>query len=102
LQHGKLEYLYLFGNGLYGELPRNVSAANLVELDLSMNRLTREIPEAFRDLKKLTLMFLYKNQLTGSIPEWVFQHEKLEYLCGSAWTTTVSRATYRATSGRST
>jgi hypothetical protein len=26
-------------------------------------------------------MFLYKNQLTGSIPEWVLQHEKLEYLC---------------------
>ncbi|XP_062229021.1 LRR receptor-like serine/threonine-protein kinase HSL2 [Phragmites australis] len=67
-QHGKLEYLYMFENGLSGGLTSNVTAVNLIELDLSINQLTGEIPESLGNLKNLTLMFLYKNQLTGTIP----------------------------------
>ncbi|CAN6176820.1 unnamed protein product [Urochloa humidicola] len=68
LQHAKLQNLYLFDNGLSGELPRNVTAVNLIELDVSSNRLTGGIPEGFGKLKKLTLLFLHKNHLTGTIP----------------------------------
>ncbi|OEL19263.1 hypothetical protein BAE44_0019716 [Dichanthelium oligosanthes] len=59
LRHGKLEHLYLFGNGLTGELPRNVTVFFLIELDLSMNHLTGFFLEAFRDLRKLTLLFFF-------------------------------------------
>ncbi|KAJ1259552.1 hypothetical protein BS78_10G165200 [Paspalum vaginatum] len=68
LQHQKLRLLYLFDNRLSGELARTVTAGNLVELDVSSNRLTGDIPEAFGNLTNLRLLFLYKNQLTGTIP----------------------------------
>ncbi|KAL6602848.1 hypothetical protein ACP70R_043209 [Stipagrostis hirtigluma subsp. patula] len=67
-KHEKLQYLYLFDNRLSGELPSDVTALNLIELDLSINQLTGGIPEGFGNLKNLSLMFLYKNQLSGTIP----------------------------------
>ncbi|CAN6216581.1 unnamed protein product, partial [Urochloa humidicola] len=68
LQHRKLQRLYLYINNLSGELPSNVTATSLVELDVSTNRLTGVIPEALGDLKNLTFLGLYQNRLTGVIP----------------------------------
>jgi hypothetical protein len=58
-QHQKLQYIYLFDNGLFGELTRSVTALNLVHIDLSTNQptATGEIPEDFGNLKNLTLLF---------------------------------------------
>nr|CAB3468185.1 unnamed protein product [Digitaria exilis] len=67
-QREKLEYLFLYDNGFTGELTRNVTAVNLMEIDLSSNQLTGEIPEDFGKLKNLAYLFLYQNQLTGTIP----------------------------------
>ena len=44
-------------------------AMNLVELDVSSNNLIREMPEDFGSLRNLSLLFLYKNQLTGELPK---------------------------------
>ncbi|XP_044416987.1 receptor-like protein 52 [Triticum aestivum] len=67
-QHKKLQYLYMFNNGLTGEISSSVTAVNLVELDVSSNNLTGSIPDDFGKLINLTLLFLYTNQLHGSIP----------------------------------
>ncbi|RCV21974.1 hypothetical protein SETIT_4G182400v2 [Setaria italica] len=68
LQHAKLQNIYLFNNSLSGELASNVTAVNLVEVDVSTNQLTGEIPEAFGNLKNLTFLALHQNKFTGSIP----------------------------------
>lgn len=41
---------------------------NLIEIDVSWNTLTGDIPEAFGNLRNLTLMYLHENQFTGMIP----------------------------------
>ncbi|CAM0910311.1 unnamed protein product [Alopecurus aequalis] len=76
-KHEKLEYLYLFTNGLTGVLPRNITAVNLVELDVSSNQLTGEIPEDIGNLKNLSILFLYSNRLTGTIPASIAMLPKL-------------------------
>uniref|UniRef100_A0ACD5YPY6 Uncharacterized protein n=1 Tax=Avena sativa TaxID=4498 RepID=A0ACD5YPY6_AVESA len=67
-QHKKLQYLYLFSNSFTGEISSSVTAVNLVELDVSTNKLTGTIPDDFGKLINLTLLFLYTNQLHGSTP----------------------------------
>ncbi|XP_044960508.1 receptor-like protein kinase 5 [Hordeum vulgare subsp. vulgare] len=67
-QHQKLEFLYLYDNRLTGELPCNITAVNLIEIDLSSNKLTGCIPEDFGTLKKITDIILYHNEFTGPIP----------------------------------
>uniref|UniRef100_A0A0A8YLS1 non-specific serine/threonine protein kinase n=1 Tax=Arundo donax TaxID=35708 RepID=A0A0A8YLS1_ARUDO len=64
----ELQYLYMYGNNFTGTISTNVTAMNLVEIDLSINILTGTIPYDFGKLTNLTLLFLYKNQLHGSIP----------------------------------
>ncbi|KAL0925081.1 hypothetical protein M5K25_003390 [Dendrobium thyrsiflorum] len=63
-----LKYLYLYINLLAGEISRTVAADGLVEIDLSANRLTGSIPEAFGEMQNLTILFLYYNNLSGEIP----------------------------------
>ncbi|KAF0934175.1 hypothetical protein E2562_023435 [Oryza meyeriana var. granulata] len=67
-QHKKLQYLYLYANRFTGEIEPNVTALNLVEIDVSSNKLTGTIPDDFGKLTNLTLLFLYNNKLNGSIP----------------------------------
>uniref|UniRef100_A0A0E0JXH1 non-specific serine/threonine protein kinase n=1 Tax=Oryza punctata TaxID=4537 RepID=A0A0E0JXH1_ORYPU len=67
-QHKKLQYLYLYDNRFTGEIEPNVTALNMVEIDVSSNELTGTIPDGFGKLTNLTLLFLYFNKLNGSIP----------------------------------
>ncbi|KAE8782660.1 Receptor-like protein kinase HSL1 [Hordeum vulgare] len=67
-QHKKLQRLYMFTNSFTGEISPNVTAVNLVELDVSSNNLAGTIPDDFGRLINLNLLFLYMNQLHGSIP----------------------------------
>ncbi|CAL5023084.1 unnamed protein product [Urochloa decumbens] len=64
----KLQKLYMYGNSFIGETAANVTALNLVEIDVSANILTGTIPEDFGKLTSLTLLYLYYNQLHGPIP----------------------------------
>ncbi|CAL4889095.1 unnamed protein product [Urochloa decumbens] len=64
----KLQYLYLYDNNFTGAIADNITALNLVDIDLSSNKLTGTIPGDFGKLTNLTLLFLYRNQLCGSIP----------------------------------
>ncbi|KAM3189163.1 hypothetical protein ACQJBY_067847 [Aegilops geniculata] len=79
-QHQKLEFLYLYGNGLTGELPSNITAVNLIEIDLSTNKLTGCIPEDFGTLKKLTKIVLYHNEFIGPIPRSIGRLPNLRYI----------------------
>uniref|UniRef100_A0A0E0NBW4 non-specific serine/threonine protein kinase n=1 Tax=Oryza rufipogon TaxID=4529 RepID=A0A0E0NBW4_ORYRU len=67
-QRKKLQYLYLYDNRFTGEIEPNITALNLVEIDVSSNELTGMIPDGFGKITNLTLLFLYFNKLNGSIP----------------------------------
>uniref|UniRef100_A0A0E0NBW5 non-specific serine/threonine protein kinase n=1 Tax=Oryza rufipogon TaxID=4529 RepID=A0A0E0NBW5_ORYRU len=67
-QHKKLQILYLYANRFTGEIESNITALNLVEIDVSANELTGTIPDGFGKMTNLTLLFLYFNKLSGSIP----------------------------------
>ncbi|OEL32321.1 Receptor-like protein kinase HSL1 [Dichanthelium oligosanthes] len=64
----KLKSLYLFDNNFTGAIADSITSLDLVEIDLSSNKLTGTIPGDFGKLTNLTLLFLYKNQLRGPIP----------------------------------
>ena len=68
----RLTHLHLRGLGLEGAVPRSLFALpSLVELDLSHNRLSGELPaetEHFRWPTKLHRLSLSRNNLTGVVP----------------------------------
>ncbi|KAK7358898.1 hypothetical protein VNO77_00839 [Canavalia gladiata] len=78
-----LEFLYLAGNDFRGEFPAMLaeSCPNLVELDLSSNKLTGllriETLAGMRKLKKLALSF---NEFSGPLPESLSELTSLESL----------------------
>ncbi|GJM90639.1 hypothetical protein PR202_ga06940 [Eleusine coracana subsp. coracana] len=67
-QHKKLQILYMYDNDFTGAIATNVTALDLVQIDVSSNQLTGTIPDDFGNLINLTLLFLYSNQLHGLIP----------------------------------
>ncbi|KAF5957502.1 hypothetical protein HYC85_004727 [Camellia sinensis] len=66
----KLKQLLIKGSSLIGEIPETIgNLAELEELDLSNNNLTGTIPSGLLLLKNLTIVYLYKNHLSGPIPQ---------------------------------
>ncbi|KAL0685975.1 hypothetical protein Bca4012_052823 [Brassica carinata] len=72
--------LLLYANDFTGEIPKSITATNLVALDLSANDLTGSIPESIGDLKKLEYLNLFNNQLTGVIPSVIAKLPRLKDL----------------------
>ncbi|TVU33168.1 hypothetical protein EJB05_24954 [Eragrostis curvula] len=68
LKHQKLQYMYLYANSFTGGIGPNITAINLLELDVSTNWLTDPIPETIGNLKNLKLLYLYFNKITGPVP----------------------------------
>ena len=67
--NGRVIELYLSFNRLTGEIPPELGGlSNLTGLFLHGNQLTGEIPPELGRLSNLTLLVLYGNQLTGEIP----------------------------------
>ncbi|TVU33284.1 hypothetical protein EJB05_25077, partial [Eragrostis curvula] len=80
LKHQKLQYMYLYANRFTGGIGPNITAINMLELDVSTNLLTDPIPETIGNLKNLNLLYLYFNKITGPVPTSVGLLPKLEDL----------------------
>ena len=78
---GRVEGLYLWENGLTGEIPPELGdLANLQELNLGNNGLTGEIPPELGGLANLRRLDLFENGLTGEIPSELGKLANLELL----------------------
>ncbi|KAL8478871.1 hypothetical protein ACS0TY_030668 [Phlomoides rotata] len=67
---GSLQYLYLKRNHFHGGFPLSLSdsCATLVELDLSVNNLTGNLPESLGECSVLELLDVSNNGLSGELP----------------------------------
>ncbi|MCY3748318.1 MAG: hypothetical protein OXG64_03390 [Chloroflexi bacterium] len=78
---GRVVELDLSQNQLSGEIPATIGQlTGLTNLDLFGNQLTGEIPAAIGDLDKVTRLSLWANQLSGSIPAELGDMESLEWV----------------------
>ena len=78
---GRVVELDLSQNQLSGQIPSAIGQlTGLTELDLFGNQLTGAIPPAIGDLDKVTRLSLWANQLSGSIPAELGDMESLEWV----------------------
>jgi len=77
-----LEYLYLDDNMLSGHMDDTFLAnlGALVNLDISGNLLTGNLPAHLFQRKSLTILDVHENQIGGSIPEFVAENTALSFL----------------------
>ncbi|XP_010536218.1 PREDICTED: receptor-like protein kinase HSL1 [Tarenaya hassleriana] len=76
----KLRYLWFTEMNLIGEIPSVVfeNLTALEHVDLSVNNLTGRIPETIFELKNLTHLYLYANDLIGEIPRSILAMDLAE------------------------
>ena len=80
-QAGRVVELDLSQNQLSGQIPSEIGRlTGLTELDLFGNQLTGEIPPAIGDLDNVTRLSLWANQLSGSIPSELGDMESLAWV----------------------
>jgi hypothetical protein len=78
---GRVIELDLSQNQLSGQIPAEIGRlTGLTNLDLFGNQLTGEIPPAIGNLDKVTRLSLWANQLSGSIPAELGDMESLEWV----------------------
>lgn len=78
---GRVVELDLSQNQLSGQIPSAIGQlTGLTELDLFGNQLTGEIPTTIGNLDKVTRLSLWANQLSGSIPAELGDMESLEWV----------------------
>ncbi|XP_062195138.1 receptor-like protein kinase HSL1 [Phragmites australis] len=80
-----LHVLWLAGCGLVGEIPPSLigSLTSLVNLDLSTNNLTGEIPASVGRLENVVQIELYSNKLTGRVPKGLGALKRLRFFDAS-------------------
>ena len=78
---GRVTGLYLSGNNLAGEIPKEIANLDhLALLDLQQNLLSREIPPELGDLVGLKFLVISLNQFSGEIPAELGDLANLEML----------------------
>ncbi|KAM7514280.1 hypothetical protein LguiA_003863 [Lonicera macranthoides] len=67
---GVLQRVYLSGNAFYGGIPFNLSdlCSSLIELDLSLNHFSGELPESLGACTSLQLLDISSNNFSGELP----------------------------------
>jgi Leucine-rich repeat (LRR) protein len=78
----KLQVLYLYSNNLAGNVVIDgaIGATGLIEIDISYNELTGAIPEKFGSLTKLKNLNLNTNSFSGEIPASLARLPSLVFL----------------------
>jgi len=67
--NGKVTYIFLVNNNLYGALPDEIgNLDDLIELNLGSNQLNGNLPASIGELINLQFLILKNNQLSGTIP----------------------------------
>ncbi|KAG2300030.1 hypothetical protein Bca52824_036502 [Brassica carinata] len=75
----KLTSLYLGGNHISGNIPRDIgNLVNLQILSLEENMLTGELPVSFAKLLELQVLDLYTNELSGELPSYFDKMTQLQ------------------------
>ncbi|XAR62312.1 Non-specific serine/threonine protein kinase [Bertholletia excelsa] len=70
-----LQFLYLSGNNFWGEIPATLAESlcfSLVELDLSFNNLSGNVPESLGSCSALQLLDISNNNFSGELPIGTF------------------------------
>nr|CAB3468253.1 unnamed protein product [Digitaria exilis] len=79
--HQNLQYLDPYNNGLSGELTRNVTALNLIYLDVAANQLSGDFPaKIWSSFPKLTWVIIQNNSFTGTLPAQIPPNIKVIYM----------------------
>ncbi|XP_047310688.1 probable leucine-rich repeat receptor-like serine/threonine-protein kinase At3g14840 isoform X2 [Impatiens glandulifera] len=71
-----LNVLILRSCNLVGSLPDISTLKNLQTLDLSFNKLIGEIPTNYTPQSKPTYLYLTRNFLNGTVPDWILSDKK--------------------------
>ncbi|KAJ0453446.1 putative protein kinase RLK-Pelle-DLSV family [Helianthus annuus] len=61
---------------IHGTIPEYIGNMKLEALDLSFNNFSGRIPQSFSQLRNAKYIYLTQNNLSGTIPEWVFTSTK--------------------------
>ncbi|KAL3500625.1 hypothetical protein ACH5RR_039718 [Cinchona calisaya] len=65
----KVKFIWMAGANLIGPIPETFgSLSNLEHLDLSLNNMDGRIPDGLFLLKNLSVILLYRNRFSGSVP----------------------------------
>uniref|UniRef100_A0A453LNJ2 Uncharacterized protein n=1 Tax=Aegilops tauschii subsp. strangulata TaxID=200361 RepID=A0A453LNJ2_AEGTS len=76
-----MKHLTLTNNNFSAVLPMPMAELSTLHNPLlDTNGFTDEILEAFSSLKELIMLDLWGNKLSGSIPVWIWQHQKFGIL----------------------
>lgn len=80
-EDGEVDYLFMPGNGLEGQIPGELGLLLALEhLSLFNNNLSAQMPVQMMYLTDLKFLALESNSLSGNIPEWLSELTNMKFM----------------------